>query len=132
MQQVIAPQSEIVTVQLSVASTPQTVVVTAAATPVSAESTGVSISTIETPQLTLLNPTELAEALRFVPGATVSSTGRTGSLSTLFVRGGESRYNKVLVDNVPVNDPGGTFDFGVVPTQQVDRIELLRGSASTL
>jgi vitamin B12 transporter len=130
--QVTAPLTEIEAIQLSVAATPQTVVVTAAATPVPAESTGVSISTLESTQLTLLNPTEVAEALRFVPGATVSSTGRTGALSTLFVRGGESRYNKVLVDNVPVNDAGGTFDFGVVPTQEVDRIELLRGSASTL
>jgi vitamin B12 transporter len=130
--QLTAPLTEIAAIQLSVSAAPQTVVVTAAATPVPAELTGVSISTVESTQLTLLNPTEVAEALRFVPGATVSSTGRTGALSTLFVRGGESRYNKVLVDNVPVNDPGGTFDFGVVPTQEVDRIELLRGSASTL
>ena len=119
-------------ITLSVGGTPETVVVTANATPVLARDTGVSISALEAPQLTLLNPTEIADALRFTPGATVSSTGRTGGLSTLFVRGGDSRYNKVIIDSVPVNDPGGTFDFGVIPTQGVDRVELLRGSASTL
>ena len=129
---VVVPQSDIVPINLAVAGTPETVVVTATATPAQAQDSGVSISTIETPQLTLLNPLELADSLRFVPGATVSSTGRIGSLSTLFVRGGDSRYNKVIIDSVPVNDPGGTFDFGVIPTQGVDRVELLRGSASTL
>ena len=33
---------------------------------------------------------------------------------TLFVRGGESRYNKVIVDGVTINEPGGTFDFGTL------------------
>ncbi len=38
----------------------------------------------------------------------------------------------MIIDGVPVNEPGGTFDFGVVSTPQFDRIELLRGSQSTL
>ena len=38
----------------------------------------------------------------------------------------------MIIDGVPVNEPGGTFDFGVVSTSQFDRIELLRGSQSTL
>ena len=48
------------------------------------------------------------------------------------MRGGDSRYNKVIVDGVVVNDPGGTFDFGVVPMEQVDHIEFVRGAESTL
>ena len=48
------------------------------------------------------------------------------------MRGGDSRYNKVIVDGVAVNDPGGTFDFGVVPMYQVDRLEFVRGAESTL
>src|SRR5205807_7742559 len=51
---------------------------------------------------------------------------------SLFVRGGESRYNKVVIDGVPVNDPNGFFDLGVVPMFQVDRVELVRGAVSTL
>ena len=74
----------------------------------------------------------MGEALRFAPGAVISDTGQRGGLTSLFVRGGESTYNKVIIDGVPVNEPGGTFDFGVVSTSQFDRIELLRGSQSTL
>jgi outer membrane cobalamin receptor len=50
----------------------------------------------------------------------------------LFVRGGDSRYNKVIIDGVSVNDPGGTFDFGVIPLQQTERLEFVRGAQSTL
>src|SRR5207248_2885626 len=37
-----------------------------------------------------------------------------------------------IVDNVTINEPGGTFDFGVVPMFEIDRVEVLRGAASTL
>jgi len=48
------------------------------------------------------------------------------------VRGGNSNYNKVIIDGVPVNDPGGIFDFGVSPLDGADRVELVRGAQSTL
>jgi outer membrane cobalamin receptor len=48
------------------------------------------------------------------------------------VRGGESRYNKVIVDGVTINEPGGTFDFGTLPLDQADRMEFVRGAQSTL
>src|SRR5262249_35618999 len=69
---------------------------------------------------------------RFLPGAVVNVAGQRGGLGSLFVRGGDSRYNKVLIDGVPVDEPGGTFDFGSVPMGQVDRIEFERGTQSTL
>src|SRR6185437_13318629 len=53
-------------------------------------------------------------------------------LASLFVRGGDSRYNKVIIDGVTVNDPGGTFNFGVVPMDQVGRLEFVRGAQSDL
>ena len=62
-----------------------------------------------------------------------SSTRRpTWRPSSLFVRGGESNYNKVIIDGVPVNDPGGIFDFGVVPMDNVERVEMVRGPESTI
>jgi vitamin B12 transporter len=50
----------------------------------------------------------------------------------LFVRGGESKYVKVLVDGVPLNDPGGAIDFGGLTTDNIERIEVVRGPASVL
>ncbi len=83
-------------------------------------------------QLTAINPVSAPDALLYIPGAIISTTGRRGNLSSLFVRGGESNYNKVLVDGVPVNDPGGFFDFGVVPMNNIDRLEVERGPESTV
>ena len=79
-----------------------------------------------------MRPVAADDALHFLPGAVVSTAGQRGGLSSLFVRGGESTYNKVIVDGVPVNDPGGTFDFGVLPLAGADRLEFVRGAQSTL
>ena len=131
-QEIAIEQTASLTVHLKVANAEQTVSVTAAATPATGAETGSDVSLIETPELRSLQPTSMGEILRFAPGAVISDTGQRGGLTSLFVRGGESTYNKVIIDGVPVNAPGGTFDFGVVSTSQVDRIELLRGSQSTL
>src|SRR3974377_396888 len=73
-----------------------------------------------------------SDAVRFLPGAIVNDAGQRGGLTSLFVRGGDSRYNKVIVDGVTVNEPGGTFDFGTLPLDQADRLEFVRGAQSTL
>lgn len=120
------------TVELQVASVAATVIVTATETPLPIDESGASAALLTNDQLTAMRPASSAEALRFLPGTVVNSAGRRGSLGSLFVRGGESRYNKVIVDGVPVNDTGGTFDFGVIPMQQVERLEFVRGASSTL
>jgi vitamin B12 transporter len=74
----------------------------------------------------------VADALRQVPGAHVVQGGPFGSAGSLFLRGGESDYVKVLVDGVPVNQPGGFYDFGSLTTDNVERVEILRGPASVL
>jgi vitamin B12 transporter len=130
--QVAVPGTGALTVQLNLTTTPQTVVVSATATPATAEQTGTSVGVLTGEQLTAINPVSAPDALLYIPGAIVSTTGRRGNLSSLFVRGGESNYNKVLVDGVPVNDPGGFFDFGVVPMNNIDRLEVERGPESTV
>ncbi|HXY51272.1 MAG TPA: TonB-dependent receptor [Terriglobales bacterium] len=129
---VSVPQAASYTAALSLARVTETVVVSATRSPVPVEETGASVSTLETAQLTNMQPVSLSDAIRFLPGVVVSDAGQRGGLTSLFVRGGDSDYNKVVVDGVPVNEPGGTFDFGTVPLQGVDRIELLRGAQSTL
>jgi outer membrane cobalamin receptor len=121
-----------ITAKLAVAAQPETVNVTAAGSPLEQQYSASQVETLNGGQLELMQPTEAAEALRFVPGAVVNAAGREGGQASLFVRGGESRYNKVLVDGVPIDDPGGEFDFGVVPMYQVDRLEVFRGPQSVL
>ena len=66
------------------------------------------------------------------PGADVVQTGARGGITSVFVRGGASNFNKVLIDGVPANDIGGAFDFSDVATTGVDRVEMLRDANSVL
>jgi vitamin B12 transporter len=123
---------DVVTVQLHLAMASETVVVTATRTLEPAVDTGASISTLETGQLELMQPVAADDAVRYLPGAVINTAGQRGGLASLFVRGGDSTYNKVIVDGVTINEPGGTFDFGTLPLTQASRMEFLRGAQSTL
>ena len=126
-----SPENPLV-IDLHLAVPAETVVVTATRTPVPSDESGAAVDVLNGTQLDTMRPVSAGDVLRFLPGAIVSTAGQRGGLSSLFVRGGDSRYNKVIVDDVPVNDPGGTFDFGTLPLLEADRVELLRGAESTL
>ena len=74
----------------------------------------------------------VSDALRRVPGMAVVRNGSFGAATTVHLRGGESDYLQVLIDGVPVNEPGGAFDFGSLTTDNIERIEIVRGPASAL
>jgi vitamin B12 transporter len=126
------PQADAVTVRLHLAVTSETVVVSATRSPVPGEDSGAEVETLNGEQLQVMNPVAADDALRFLPGAVVNTAGQRGGLSSLFVRGGESNYNKVIVDGVSVTEPGGTIDFGTLSLAGADRLEFLRGTQSTL
>jgi vitamin B12 transporter len=129
----VDPSSSLpVLVKLQVAAASETVVVTATRTPAPEEETASSVTLLSGEAIETMQPASFADALRFMPGAVVNVAGQRGGLGSLFVEGGDSRYNKVLVDGVPVNDPGGTFDFSTVPLAETDRVEFLQGAQSTL
>ncbi|MEO8478877.1 MAG: TonB-dependent receptor [Gemmatimonadota bacterium] len=74
----------------------------------------------------------LLDALRLAPSATVVQLGSYGAVTSLFIRGGESDYTKVLVDGVVVNEPGGSINLATLSLEAVDRIEIVRGPTSVL
>ena len=61
-----------------------------------------------------------------------SRTADRARVTSLFTRGGESDYTLVLVDGVRANAFGGGLDLSQVPLQDVERIEVVRGSQSAL
>ena len=124
--------SGVARVQLAVASAAQSVSVTAERTPLPLDESAANTSSLDSRDLAAMQAVSVADAIRFLPGAVVAVNGQRGGLASLFVRGGDSRYNKVIIDGVPVNDPGGTFDFAVVSMEQMERMEFVRGAASTL
>ncbi len=120
------------TVNLRMGVATETVVVSATRTPVTSDESGASVTTLSGAELDTMRPVSASDGLRFLPGAIVDTAGQRGGLASLFVRGGDSRYNKVIVDGVTIDDPGGTYDFGTLPLDQADRVEFLRGTESTL
>ena len=128
----ISPSEEVVTIKLHVATAAETVIVTATRTLAESNSAGADVDILSSGQLEAMQPAAAADAVRFLSGAVVNTAGQRGGLSSLFVRGGDSTYNKVIVDGVVINEPGGTFDFGTLPFAQADRVEFVRGAQSTL
>ena len=102
------------------------------ATRVASPAVTASTTVIAGPELRALGITHVADVLALVPGAAVVQTGSFGGKTSLFLRGGESGYTRVLLDGVPLNQPGGAFDFSALTTAAVDRIEIVRGPASVL
>jgi outer membrane cobalamin receptor len=121
-----------ITAQLKLAPQSETVVVLASPSPVEAGLTGLNVSTLDSTTITTLQPVSASDAIRFLPGVILSDSGNRGGQTSLFVRGGDSDYNKILVDGVPVGDPGGYYDFGTVSMTGVNRLEFMRGSESVL
>lgn len=108
------------------------VVITATRVDVSTGSTISSTSVIDRAFIERTGVADVAELMRFVPGVQVARSGGPGAQSSLFLRGGENDYVRVLIDGVPVNDPGGAIDLAWLSVDDIERIEVVRGPASVL
>ncbi len=108
------------------------VVVTADRLPRPVASTTSAVTIIDGATLRAAGITQLVDALRTIPGISVARAGSNGAQSSLFLRGGESDYVRLLVDGVPMNDPGGAIDLAALTLDNVERIEVVRGPASVL
>jgi vitamin B12 transporter len=110
---------------------PSTVITaTRLATPADAQTAAVTV--LDGATLRAEGVTHVGDALRRVPGVAMARTSSFGSQHALFLRGGQSNYVRVLVDGVPVNEPGGVLDLGRITLDDVERIEVVRGPASVL
>lgn len=110
-------------------------VVTATRDEVPMEQVGSSITVITAKQIEQQQKQTVADALRTVPGLDVVRSGGVGQNSSIFMRGADSRHTLILIDGVELNDPsttGGEYNFGFLTTDNIERIEVLRGPQSTL
>lgn len=110
----------------------QPIVVTATRVPLPRDLVAAAVTILRGADLTARGIRTVSEALRAVPGVTVIETGSFGGQTSLFLRGGENDYVKVLIDGVPLNQPGGGLDLAHLTTDNVDRIEIVRGPGSVL
>src|SRR6185436_6777593 len=121
-----------VNLRLDVAAITDRVVVTATRTMAQTAELGGSISVITGEDLQRMNQSLVSESLRLIPGLVVAQSGGRGGITSVFARGGESDYNKVLIDGVPVNSAGGLFDFAPLTPENLERVEVVRGPRSAL
>jgi vitamin B12 transporter len=96
---------------------------------------GSSQTVITREELDRLQRTTLYDVLRSVPGLNVAQSGGPGSPASVFIRGANSGQTLVLIDGVEVNDPISTtrsFNFADLTTDNIERVEIVRGPQSTL
>jgi outer membrane cobalamin receptor len=110
----------------------ETVVVTATGREMPESKVGASITVLDRQEIDARHALSTIDLLRTIPGVVAVRAGGVGNLTGVFVRGGESTYNKVLLDGMPLNEPGGAFNFASLSPENIERIEVLRGAHSAL
>jgi vitamin B12 transporter len=106
------------------------VTVTAAANELLPSQVGATVTVIDAKTLETMGKPDLLEALRLVPGSSVVQTGGRGGITSDFIRGGNSNFNKVLIDGIPANDIGGAIDLSTFSLAGVEQVEVLREANS--
>jgi outer membrane cobalamin receptor len=117
---------------LALAPIRESVLVTATRTEVPSSQLGTSATVFTAEDLERRQTPLLADLVAATPGAMVVRSGGPGALTSLFVRGGESDYNKVLLDGIPLNEPGGIYYLNNLTTEHLERVEVVRGAYSSL
>jgi len=94
---------------------------------------GTAVSTISALQIEQRQTLYVSDILRDVPGLAISRTGGAGGATQVRTRGSEGNHTLVLLDGAEINDPfQGEFDFAGLLGNDIERIEILRGSQSAL
>ena len=109
------------------------VVVTATRIPQPISEIGTTITVVEDPQIQEQKIQQVADVLRQVPGVQVTQSGSPGAVTDVSIRGATPSQTLVLVDGVEVNAGAtGSFDLSHLTTDNLDRIEILRGAGGSL
>lgn len=111
------------------------VVVTATRLETPTRQIGSSITVVTGEEIEQKQKVSVLEVLRSVPALDVVQSGGPGNQTSVFIRGAKSEHTLVLLDGVEMNDPSSTsrgFNFANLTTENIERIEIIRGPQSTL
>lgn len=109
----------------------ETIIVTATGAPQDRDESGQAISIIDSATIDRSQSWSVGDLLARLPSVRVNSNGSLGAVTGVSLRGAETGQTLVLIDGVPVNDPGSTadaVDFGNLLVGNIRRIEVMRGS----
>jgi vitamin B12 transporter len=113
----------------------ESVIVSATRLPTPESEVGSSVTVITADDIAARQERSLPDILKDVPGLNIVRTGGPGGQAVVFMRGTNNNHTKVLVDGIDVSDPSSanaSFDFSQFLTQDIERVEVLRGPQSGL
>jgi vitamin B12 transporter len=111
------------------------ITVTATGTPIELEDTGQAVTVIGQAEIERVQGHDVTRVLERVPGVTFARNGPPGAFTGVRVRGAEAEQLLVVLDGVRMADPaapGGGFDFANLAAGNLSKIDLMRGSNSTI
>jgi vitamin B12 transporter len=113
----------------------ESVIVSATRVPTPESQVASSVTLITAEDIAARQERSLPDILKDVPGLNIVRTGGPGGQAFVFMRGTNNNHTKVLVDGIDVSDPSSSnasFDFSQFLTQDIERVEVLRGPQSGL
>jgi outer membrane receptor protein involved in Fe transport len=119
-------------IQLEISAISSQVVVSAALGGALAPHIGSSVSLVSLQEIENRGAQNAFEIIRGIPGIEVNQAGRLGGVTGVYIRGGESKYNAIMIDGIPLNEFGGNFDMASLPADGIERMEVTRGPQSAL
>jgi vitamin B12 transporter len=127
-----ASESRALPVRLELALLSDNVLVTSQAEPIPAEESPAPSFAFNRTEIAQRQAVFLPDLLIYSPGITIARTGTNGATASLFLNGGNSNFTKVLVDGTAINPPGGAVDFSLLTTDNIDKVEIVRGAESAI
>lgn len=111
------------------------IIVTASKVPLPLRETAKPVQIISREEIDRSAGRDLSQLLQQAGIIVNGAFSNPGKDKSIFMRGANSEYTLVLIDGQPVSDPtgiSGSFDLRSLPLEQIERIEILKGSQSTL
>jgi len=110
------------------------IVITASRAPETQAQTPASVTIIDDTRIERLDEPDISALLRLTPSAAVATSGPSGSLTEVRIRGAEANHTLLFVDGIKIDDPasGDTPRFEILNADLASRIEMVRGPQSAL
>jgi len=112
---------------------PHQVIVTADRVPEAEDQSLFSVTVLTRADIEARQVSSVQDLLADLPGISVDQSGGLGQQSSVFIRGADSDHTLLLIDGVRVGSATlGIAPFEIIPLEQIDHIEVVRGPRSTL